>query len=226
MDRNFKIRTVVSIGLFVVAVISLYTFNSIPFKILYGLFSLVAVLELFSFFTKKITSLNVTLALFELGFLVGGIIFAAKSNLHDYWYIILGVCGYDVFAYIFGKIFGGKVFKNSRPFPHISKTKTWEGTILGVLMSVLLVLIYMMATGDTDYYFVLCGPLAVFGDLFESLLKRKFKVKDSNEILIKHKILHGIEYLVGGSNGHGGFLDRIDSIAFASTILILLNYIF
>ena len=227
MDKNFKVRVVVGVGMFVAALISLYTFRGIPFKVLYWLFSLVAALELFSFFCKKkITTLGMVLAVLELGFLVGGCIFVMKTDVHIFWYIILGVCGYDTFAYFSGKAIGGKIFKKSRPFSIVSKNKTWEGTIFGLLSSLLFVSIYMLASGDSELYFLLCGPLALVGDLFESFLKRQFKVKDSNEILIKNNFFRGLEYVVGGSDGHGGFLDRIDSIAFATTILILLAYIF
>ena len=75
----------------------------------------------------------------------------------------------------------------------------------------------------TDWYYLLCGPLALCGDLFESYLKRKFKIKDSNEIVIKNKLFAKLELLVGGSEGHGGFLDRIDSTAFAAAMLLVIS---
>lgn len=227
MDKNFRVRLIVGIGMFVVALVSLYTFDSIPFKIIYGLFSLVSAIELMSFFKKKFSALNVCLAVLEIAFLVCGAIFIAKINVEHFWYIILGVCGYDIFAYLFGKIFGGKVFKKTRPFPHVSKNKTWEGTFLGLLMSVSLVTIVMSIRGafGVDFMYIFCGPLALIGDLFESFLKRKFKVKDSNEILIKNKFFEKLEMVVGGSEGHGGFLDRLDSTAFASTILLIISLV-
>ena len=77
----------------------------------------------------------------------------------------------------------------------------------------------------TDWMYLLCGPLALVGDLFESYLKRRFKVKDSNEIIIRHKFFRGMEMLVGGSEGHGGYLDRIDSTAFTTTVLLVISLI-
>ena len=224
MDKNFRVRFVVGLGIFVVALVGLYTFDSIPFKILFGLFAFMSMIELFSFFKRKFSVLNVVLAILEIAFLVCGTVFVARINVDYFWYIILGVPGYDVFAYLFGKLCGGKIFKKSRPFPHISKNKTWEGTVLGLLMAVGLVAIKMAAAGDfaTDWMYLLCGPLALMGDLFESYLKRKFKVKDSNEILIKNKFFQVLEGCVGGSEGHGGFLDRIDSTAFACTVLLII----
>ena len=61
------------------------------------------------------------------------------------------------------------------------------------------------------------------GDLYESFLKRKFKVKDSNEIVVKNIVFQKLEDVVGGTGGHGGFLDRIDSTAFTATILLLIS---
>ncbi len=213
--------------MFIVAVVALYTFDSIPFKIIYTIFSIVAIVELFSFFKRKYDAKNVLLAIIELLFIGGGISFVIQNDLVRFWYIILGVCGYDIFAYLFGKLFGGKVFGKARPFPHISKNKTWEGTVLGLLMAIAMVFIMMSIRGTyaSEWMYLLCGPLALVGDLFESYMKRKFNVKDSNEILIKNKFFSKFEMLVGGSEGHGGFLDRLDSTAFATTILLIITFV-
>ena len=80
---------------------------------------------------------------------------------------------------------------------------------------------------ETDWMFLLSGPLALMGDLFESHLKRTFEIKDSNEIIIKNKFFRVLEMFVGGSEGHGGFLDRVDSTAFSTTcllVIILITY--
>ena len=225
MDKNFKVRVIVGISIFAVAMVGLYTFDSLPFKIIFGLFAFMSAVELLSFFKKKHSTLNYILVALELAFLVCGTIFVARINADYFWYIILGVPGYDIFAYLFGKLFGGKVFRKSRPFPHVSKNKTWEGTILGLTMAIGMVTIKIAVSGNlaTDWMYLLCGPLALMGDLFESYLKRTFKVKDSNEILIKNKFFEVLEMCVGGSEGHGGFLDRIDSTAFACTVLLVIS---
>ena len=225
MDKNFKVRVSVGLAMFIVALIALYTFDGVPFKIIFALFAFVSAIELFSFFKRKSTFFNMILAVLEILFLIWGTIYVAHINTDHFWYIILGVPGYDIFAYLFGKAFGGKIFKKSRPFPHISKNKTWEGTILGLAMAIGLVAIKISVGGDfaTDWIYLLCGPLALIGDLYESFLKRRFNVKDSNEILIKNKFFEKLELIVGGSEGHGGFLDRIDSTAFACTILLIVS---
>ena len=225
MDKNFRVRVICGLGMFIVALVALYTFDSIPFKIIYGLFALISATELISFFWRKISFWHVLLAIIEIVFLVCSSIWVVRVDRYHFWYIILGVCGYDIFAYLLGKAFGGKIFKKSRPFPHISKNKTWEGTFLGLLMSFLMCLTMMLIRGtfEFDWIYLLCGPLALVGDLYESFLKRRFKVKDSNEILIKNKVFEKIEMVIGGTEGHGGYLDRIDSTAFTTTILLLIS---
>lgn len=226
MDRNFKVRVIVGLGLFVVALVGLYTLEAIPFKVIYALFSLMAGVELVSFLGKRVAPATMSLAILQMMFIVGGVIFVAWTTPDKFWYVILGVPGYDVFAYLFGKIFGGKVFGKHRPFPRISKNKTWEGTILGLLMAVGMVVMLMGVRGTfaTDWMYLVCGPLALIGDLYESYLKRQFKVKDSGEIVAKkNRWLACIEGLVGGSAGHGGYLDRVDSVAFAMTVLLLIT---
>lgn len=211
--------------MFVVALIALYTFEGTPFKIIFGLFALVAAIELFSFFKKKRNFELFLLVVLELAFLFYGVLFVAQIDTSHFWYIILGVPGYDIFAYLFGKAFGGKVFGKKRPFPRISKNKTWEGTILGLAMAVGMVAILMAVRGAfaTDWFYLLCGPLALCGDLYESFLKRQFKVKDSNEIVIKYPLFKKLELLIGGAEGHGGFLDRIDSTAFTAAVLLIIS---
>ena len=217
MDKNFRVRVICGLGMFIVALVALYTFDSIPFKIIYGLFALISAIELISFFWRKISFWHVLLAIIEIVFLVCSSIWVAKVDRYHFWYIILGVCGYDIFAYLLGKAFGGKIFKKSRPFPHISKNKTWEGTFLGLLMSFLMCLTMMLIRGtfEFDWIYLLCGPLALVGDLYESFLKRRFKVKN--------KVFEKIEMVIGGTEGHGGYLDRIDSTAFTTTILLLIS---
>ena len=210
--------------MFVVSVIAIYTFESIPFKILYAAFAAVAIIELFSFFKQKTRPIGVVFVLLELSFILVSILFVGEANLIIIWYVALGVPGYDISAYLFGKAFGGKIFGASRPFPRISKNKTWEGTIMGITMSLGMVIIMYALRGYQmhEWVFLLAPPLAVVGDLFESYLKRKFKIKDSNEIVIHNKFFEKLELIVGGSNGHGGFLDRIDSVAFTTAMLYII----
>lgn len=101
----------------------------------------------------------------------------------------------DSGAYFFGKQFGKKKLA-----PTISPGKTWEG-FLGALFVVSLFSIVMTYFGFVNsymaiFFFNLILVLSVEGDLFESYIKRMAKVKDSGDLI----------------PGHGGVLDRIDSL--------------
>ena len=116
--------------------------------------------------------------------------------------------GTDTFAYVFGKVFG-----RTKLAPLISPNKTVEGAIGGILCAWLPAFGILLLAGEFDPRFVpmiVVGPfLAVGGDLFESGLKRIFRVKDS---------------YVAGFNifpGHGGVLDRIDALVWVASWVFL-----
>ena len=104
----------------------------------------------------------------------------------------------DTMAYIVGSFIG------KRPLSSISPNKTWEGTIAGIIISVALVtkVLGTWIPIQEKYIFLMSVVAAIagtFGDLFESKIKRMAGVKDSGSMM----------------PGHGGFLDRFDSILFA-----------
>ena len=104
----------------------------------------------------------------------------------------------DTMAYIVGSFIG------KRPLSSVSPNKTWEGTIAGIVISVLFVskILGIWIPIQEKYIFLISTVAAIagtFGDLFESKIKRLAGVKDSGSMM----------------PGHGGFLDRFDSILFA-----------
>ena len=107
-------------------------------------------------------------------------------------------------------IFVGKAFGKHKLAPSISPNKTWEGSIGNLLACVGAALVL----GAIFHYPMLlmvllglnCGILGQAGDLFESWLKRKADVKDSGNIL----------------PGHGGLLDRLDSLMATAPISLLI----
>ena len=104
----------------------------------------------------------------------------------------------DTMAYIVGSFIG------KRPLSSVSPNKTWEGTIAGIVISVLFVskVLGIWIPIQEKYIFLISTVAAIagtFGDLFESKIKRLAGVKDSGTMM----------------PGHGGFLDRFDSILFA-----------
>ena len=117
--------------------------------------------------------------------------------------LILSVWASDVAAYLFGIMFG-----RHKMAPRISPKKSWEGFYAGTIACVTM---WVVAPGllgvDLPVWLMAAVGLAValaavVGDLFESRLKREVGVKDSGDAL----------------PGHGGFLDRIDSLLLAGLV--------
>lgn len=114
----------------------------------------------------------------------------------------------DSFAYFGGKLLGGKLFSNSA-FCITSPNKTKEGVLIGVSCAVIVGTFVGLGVCEffTSFVFSFCASVAsVFGDLYESYLKRKAEVKDSGSIF----------------PGHGGMLDRLDGYFFGAIILYAL----
>ena len=118
------------------------------------------------------------------------------------WYVIFASWGTDVFAYTFGKLIG------KHKFSKISPNKTIEGCVGGTLGSVLMIIIYTIIInkfcGLNINYLLIGGVglilsiLSQMGDFAASSIKRFTGIKDYSNLI----------------PGHGGMLDRIDSIIF------------
>lgn len=118
--------------------------------------------------------------------------------------------GTDTFAYIIGNLFG-----KNKLSPTISPNKTIEGFIGGILGSVVLVVLYSMYFKITPLWSmillsILTSILSQLGDLAASKIKRITKIKDFGNIM----------------PGHGGVLDRFDSIIFAAPIIYYYTKLF
>ena len=119
--------------------------------------------------------------------------------------LIITIWVNDTAAYLVGSLIG------RRPLSSISPNKTWEGTIAGILISVLLVTKIMgqyIPLNERSILLIsmVAAVAGTFGDLVESKLKRLAGVKDSGTMM----------------PGHGGFLDRFDSILLATPFVWLL----
>ena len=68
MDKNLRMRLIVGFSLFFVALVALYTFDAIPFKVIFGLFAFIGAIELLSFFKRKVSLLTIVLAVMEIAF--------------------------------------------------------------------------------------------------------------------------------------------------------------
>ncbi|NNE63871.1 MAG: phosphatidate cytidylyltransferase, partial [Gammaproteobacteria bacterium] len=110
-----------------------------------------------------------------------------------------------------GAYFSGRRFGKNKLAPGISPGKTWEGVIGGLAVNILWMLLIYSQTALLNVsltWFIAIGlatsAISVVGDLFESILKREAGVKDSGKIL----------------PGHGGVLDRFDSIIAAAPVFL------
>jgi phosphatidate cytidylyltransferase len=117
--------------------------------------------------------------------------------------LLLGVWGFDT-----GAFFAGHFFGRHKLAPSISPGKTWEGVAGGLIFSVAAALFFTVRPLGVSWYFaillgLLIGIAATLGDLAESLIKRQTHVKDSGQFI----------------PGHGGILDRIDSMLFAVIVV-------
>ena len=123
--------------------------------------------------------------------------------------IIFSIWINDTMAYLVGSLIG------KTPFSPISPKKTWEGTIGGAILCVLIIgfgfpkfIAFFYDIHLENSCFVIAAICAIFGtigDLLESKLKRLANIKDSGSIM----------------PGHGGFLDRFDSLLIATPFVWL-----
>ena len=127
--------------------------------------------------------------------------------------LVISIWGCDSAAFIFGLLFGKR-----KIFPRVSPNKSWVGS-LSVLLYQSLFFNYpiqraglgIFTLNDAIIFGLISGFFGQLGDFSESLFKRDVNIKDSGKIL----------------QGHGGILDRFDSLLFASpfTYLYILFFI-
>jgi phosphatidate cytidylyltransferase len=122
--------------------------------------------------------------------------------------IIFSIWINDTMAYMVGSLIG------KTPFSKISPKKTWEGTLGGAILCVVVIgLAGYLTMNNFKQPAIIAAICAIFGtagDLLESKLKRMANVKDSGSIM----------------PGHGGFLDRFDSLLVAAPFVWLFLYFF
>lgn len=158
--------------------------------------------------------IDIVLNLLAGTFIIGGA-FVALTGLHQssqygaYYILILLLLIWiaDIAAYFTGKKFGKHKLAS-----HVSPGKTWEGVVgaaVAVVVAALVVGKILRYQPANLMFFALLGLItmafSILGDLTESLFKRRAGVKDSSQLL----------------PGHGGILDRIDSLMAAAPIFLL-----
>jgi phosphatidate cytidylyltransferase len=136
-------------------------------------------------------------------------LFGSQVEIGEY-FVLMIICSIwinDTMAYIVGSLIG------KTPLTKISPKKTWEGTVGGIILATITMgaIGFFILDNEWKSVFVFMTMAAVvavagtFGDILESKLKRMANIKDSGTIL----------------PGHGGFLDRFDSLLIATPFIWL-----
>lgn len=155
----------------------------------------------------KINFKDIVYTLFGITYVIGCIIFLAllRGMINGrilIWYAIIAAWGTDIFAYLIGKRFG------KHKFSEVSPKKSIEGCIAGVIGAVVIAIVYTFAINKIfslqySYLFVvivtaILSMVGQVGDFAASSIKRYVNIKDYSNLI----------------PGHGGMLDRIDSLMF------------
>ena len=184
-------------------------------SLMFAVFIMIVVLFSFIIFLHSkynITDISLTFfGVFYIAFLLSFIVLTRNLNNGFFfvWLIFIGAFSTDTMAYFSGLLFG-----KHKLMPAISPKKTVEGSIGGVIgcaLTTLLYGLYLNKSGSIDfipyYHFllmgILCGIISQIGDWAASAIKRYVKVKDFGSIM----------------PGHGGALDRFDSILFTAPVI-------
>jgi phosphatidate cytidylyltransferase len=120
------------------------------------------------------------------------------------WYLGIVIALNDTGAFFTGRVIGGPKLA-----PMISPAKTWSGAIGGWAIGVIAGTIYWIVFVPQSAWWLglvfaaILGVVGQAGDLTESAVKRLFRIKDSSDII----------------PGHGGFMDRLDSVSFGALFL-------
>ena len=163
----------------------------------------------------KINFKDIAYTFFGIIYVIGCIIFLAllrgiQNGRILIWYAIISAWGTDIFAYVIGKRFG------KHKFSEVSPKKSIEGCIAGILGAVIIAIIYTFAINKIfdlqySYLFVvivtaILSMIGQVGDFAASSIKRYVDIKDYSNLI----------------PGHGGMLDRIDSLMFLAPFAYVL----
>lgn len=186
----------------------------IPMEYIFPSIVLIILMNVLALFTEVVVTnmkrniTDIAISLFGICYIVFFLMFAPliRDNLENgkilIWYVFFAAWGTDIFAYLIGKNFG------KHKFTEVSPNKSIEGCLGGIFGAILLVMLFTVVSNsiwDLDISYIYAFGIAVFlsvvsqiGDLAASSVKRHCEIKDYSNLI----------------PGHGGILDRIDSVIF------------
>lgn len=209
-----KVKPIVEIGYFSTLIIAGMHFIDQKIWVLF-----IPTILIFLFIKVMLTKMKVTvndvaITLLGIIYIVGCIMFIPLINGLEngkllIWYILFSAWLTDTFAYLIGKFFG------KHKFSTISPNKTVEGCIGGIVFSTIAVIIYTFFINNSynlniSYIYITLVAIVLsivgqIGDLAASSIKRYVGMKDFSNLI----------------PGHGGIIDRIDSIMFVAPFVYL-----
>ncbi|NQW26659.1 MAG: phosphatidate cytidylyltransferase [Flammeovirgaceae bacterium] len=205
-------------GVFIGGLLFILTFfierGDLDGKYLFLLFPLASVIFIFKLYKKDDPNPFVNIALFYLGISYVALPFALINIIvfadGDYTYQILLGLMLIIWSSDTGAYFAGTAFGKTKLFERISPKKSWEGSLGGALVATGLA--YIAATYfdrlNLWEWLIIAAIVVVagtYGDLVESHFKRSMSIKDSGNSI----------------PGHGGFLDRFDSLILAVPFIVV-----
>ena len=169
---------------------------------------LISISELFRNMSTPIKNISSTIfSLVWIGIFLNSVVLIRNNyGIEITYFMFLSIWSCDTFAYLLGKKFG-----TNKIFPKISPNKTWFGSVAGFISTLIFIIIIFSfdinGINKIDFTFLnifiialIFGVISQVGDAIESMIKREAGVKDSGTIL----------------QGHGGMLDRLDSMILVS----------
>jgi len=201
--ENINIKPIYSLGFLATTALFVNTImGNMYFNIILTLLILTVLILLIINKKISIQDISVTiLGIFYIPFLFFHIIYLEDTNY--IWLVFIISFGTDTFAYISGNLFG-----KNKLCPNISPKKTIEGAIGGIIGSTGLIIIYSIYYNIDSIWkmiilSIICSIASQLGDLTASKIKRVSGIKDYGFII----------------PGHGGILDRFDSIIFTTPVI-------
>jgi phosphatidate cytidylyltransferase len=215
--KNMHAQLITGMAGVTVFIINQYRFFIDVYSFLVLIVFLVTLIELFRNRGSAIFNIGATL----LGIFYVGLLLSAMIGLREFYsgmetlYTRGGLIIISVFASIWicdsAAYYIGTPFGKHKLFPRVSPKKSWEGAFSGFIFAVLafiaakFIILDFLSLSSAIAIGIIVGIVGQLGDLIESLLKRDAGVKDSSNLI----------------PGHGGILDRFDSIIYSAPLILL-----